>query len=482
HPEAAGQRALSSLQDGFEATCRRYVQGWREWQDKLLALDRPAGSSNLNSYRGSTPGLAAHQAGSFPGAALASLSIPWGFNKGDEDLGGYHLVWPRDLVETAGGFLAAGAVDNAKSTLGYLMSIQEADGHWSQNVWLDGEPYWGGVQMDECAFPILLADMLRRGGKLTATEQDRFLPLIERAPGYLVRKGPGTSQDRWGEDAGHLPFTLAAEDAGVAARPALLERQGGVWGGGGGGEQAGPLGGGRGLFTLYAGGRDCRAARRSRHCGALGTGGGGALSARNRGQLERRDRALDVRHRHNGLREARAQRLLCPHRAAGQLRRGLSARRVRVDQEPTPGRRSPAGGAPDQPRCALARPVWPARRGRSPDRRHGARDRCLAQGRFAARPGLVSLQSRWLRRARRWPALRWNGHRPPVASADRRARPLRACRRAARGGAAAARHARGLGESRRPLARTGLGSNGHTRARALSRAPRGQRNATGLGS
>ena len=24
----------------------------------------------------------------------------------DEDLGGYHLVWPRDLVETAGGFLA----------------------------------------------------------------------------------------------------------------------------------------------------------------------------------------------------------------------------------------------------------------------------------------------------------------------------------------------------------------------------------------
>src|SRR4026207_1625817 len=44
-----------------------------------------------------------------PGAAVASLSIPWGFSKGDDDLGGYHLVWPRDLVETAGGFLAVGA-------------------------------------------------------------------------------------------------------------------------------------------------------------------------------------------------------------------------------------------------------------------------------------------------------------------------------------------------------------------------------------
>src|SRR5262249_9727399 len=223
HPEAAGQRALSSLQDGFEATCRRYVQGWREWQDKLLALDRPAGSSNLNSYRGSTPGLAAHQAGSFPGAALASLSIPWGFNKGDEDLGGYHLVWPRDLVETAGGFLAAGAVDNAKSTLGYLMSIQEADGHWSQNVWLDGKPYWGGVQMDECAFPILLADMLRRGGHLTATEQDRFVPMVERAAGYLARNGPVTNQDRWEEDAGYSPFTLAVEVAALLAAADIIE-------------------------------------------------------------------------------------------------------------------------------------------------------------------------------------------------------------------------------------------------------------------
>ena len=227
-PEEAGHRARSSLQDGFDAASDLYVQGWRAWQKKLLPLDRPGGMSTLNRYRVSTAVLATHRASSFPGAAIASLSIPWGFNKGDEDMGGYHLVWPRDLVETAGAFLAAGAVDEAKSTLAYLMSIQEADGRWSQNVWLDGAPYWGGVQMDECAFPILLADMLRRGGHLTGAELGRFVPMIERAAGYLVRNGPVTSQDRWEEDAGYSPFTLAVEIAALLAAADIVDGVGRV--------------------------------------------------------------------------------------------------------------------------------------------------------------------------------------------------------------------------------------------------------------
>ena len=96
------------------------------------------------------------------GGIIASLSIPWGFNKGDEDLGGYHLVWPRDLVETAGALIAGKATVDALRVLRYLEATQEADGHWAQNLWLDGRPYWGGIQMDETAFPILLLDLLRR--------------------------------------------------------------------------------------------------------------------------------------------------------------------------------------------------------------------------------------------------------------------------------------------------------------------------------
>lgn len=225
-PEEAAHRALASLQQGFEVSCRLYVAGWRKWQQSLLPLDQPADTSNLNTYRVSTAVLATHQAAAFPGAAIASLSIPWGFARGDEDLGGYHLVWSRDLVETAGGFLAAGAVNEAKATLAYLMTIQEADGHWSQNVWLDGTPYWTGVQMDECALPILLADLLRRYGSLTSAEQEQLLPMVQRAAAYIVRNGPVTSQDRWEEDAGYSPFTLAAEIAALLAAADFLDQAG----------------------------------------------------------------------------------------------------------------------------------------------------------------------------------------------------------------------------------------------------------------
>ena len=72
--------------------------------------------------------MRAHESKDFLGGIIASLSIPWGFDKGDEDLGGYHLVWPRDLVETAGALLAAGAPTEAVRVLRYLESTQEAAG------------------------------------------------------------------------------------------------------------------------------------------------------------------------------------------------------------------------------------------------------------------------------------------------------------------------------------------------------------------
>jgi glucoamylase len=154
---------------------------------------------------------------------IASLSIPWGFNKGDEDLGGYHLVWPRDLVETAGGFLAAGAIGDAVRVLHYLETTQEADGRWPQNMWLDGRPYWNGLQMDEAAFPILLVDLLRREAAGALGDLKRWWPMVRRAASFLVCNGPVTQQDRWEEDAGYSPFTLAVEVAGLLAAADIAE-------------------------------------------------------------------------------------------------------------------------------------------------------------------------------------------------------------------------------------------------------------------
>ncbi|TPK60963.1 glucan 1,4-alpha-glucosidase [Mesorhizobium sp. B2-4-19] len=221
-PEEAAENAFASLKRGFEPTAKAYVQNWRKWQAGLLPLDRHA-ASGINTYRASTAVLATHRSTAMPGAAVASLSIPWGFNKGDDDLGGYHLVWPRDLVETAGGFLAAGDAGSALQILEYLRSIQQPDGHWPQNAWLDGSAYWPGIQMDECAFPLLLTDALHRVGHLPRARLAAFLPMIERAATYVVRNGPVTGEDRWEEDAGYSPFTLAVEIAALLAAADLLD-------------------------------------------------------------------------------------------------------------------------------------------------------------------------------------------------------------------------------------------------------------------
>jgi glucoamylase len=216
----AAEQARASLLDDYNSLFRDYVSQWRNWQKALMPLDR---SVDHDLYRASTAMLRAHESKDFLGGVIASLSIPWGFNKGDEDLGGYHLVWPRDLVETAGGFLAAGAVGDALRVLHYLEATQEADGSWPQNMWLDGRAYWGGSQMDEAAFPILLVDLLRREAPSVLGDIKRWWSMVRRATGFIARNGPVTQQDRWEEDAGYSPFTLAVEIAGLLAAADLAE-------------------------------------------------------------------------------------------------------------------------------------------------------------------------------------------------------------------------------------------------------------------
>jgi len=221
----AGNRARAALQDGFATAQAVYLQEWQDWQNQLLPLDSETSGERENLYRVSTAVMRVHEAFNLPGGLIASLSIPWGFSKGDNDLGGYHLAWPRDLVESAGGLLAAGAKNEVRRVLGFLQAIQEADGHSPQNMWLDGSPYWHGIQMDETALPILLVDLAHRERALSATDLDRFWPMVRSAAGYLVRSGPVSPQDRWEEDPGYSPFTIAAEIAALLAAADHAELQ-----------------------------------------------------------------------------------------------------------------------------------------------------------------------------------------------------------------------------------------------------------------
>lgn len=210
----AAQCAIASLSDGFDVARDRYVHEWQAWQASLKPIKHASARLHVLDAISATV-IRSCESKQHTGGIVASLSLPWGFNKGDGDLGGYHLVWPRDLVESAGGLLAVGAVEDVRRTLDFLRSTQTADGHWPQNMWIDGVPYWNGVQLDETAFPILLADLMQRDKLLPGNELKELWPMLRRAAAYLVANGPVTAQDRWEEDAGYSPFTLAVTIAAL---------------------------------------------------------------------------------------------------------------------------------------------------------------------------------------------------------------------------------------------------------------------------
>ena len=207
-PESAATLALTALFEPFERTRDRHIAQWTEWYARCGTPPECLGALPkicAEQFHISSMVLRAHQDKTYPGAMVASLSIPWGNTK--EEREGYHLVWPRDLVECAGALLAVGAVREAGNTLRYLCATQLADGHWNQNQWLGGKPYWTGVQLDETALPVLLAARL---AECDSRERTEVADMVRRALSYIVRHGPASDQDRWEESAGLNTFTLTA--------------------------------------------------------------------------------------------------------------------------------------------------------------------------------------------------------------------------------------------------------------------------------
>jgi glucoamylase len=127
NPAEAGQRARATLLHDADAIVRSYVEGWQAEQAQCLDLGSAA-VDGPDLYRTSVAVVKAHAATRFPGGIIASLSIPWGASKGD-DLGGYHLVWPRDLVEAAGG--PAGGRRCGRCTRGALLPDLHPGGRWA---------------------------------------------------------------------------------------------------------------------------------------------------------------------------------------------------------------------------------------------------------------------------------------------------------------------------------------------------------------
>ena len=202
HAAIAGM--TQTLSTPFELHRKRFIEQWQRATspERLAAVSTDGGRLARVSHNV----ILTHEDKTYSGAFIASASIPWGSSKSDDDLGGYHLVWTRDMIQSATAMLACGRIDTALRALVYLACTQHPDGGFSQNFWIDGSPYWSGIQLDEVAFPIILAWRL---WKLDGLGQFDIFPFVARAAGFLVRYAPVTQQERWEENAGYSPSTLA---------------------------------------------------------------------------------------------------------------------------------------------------------------------------------------------------------------------------------------------------------------------------------
>ncbi|SMF03609.1 glucoamylase [Tistlia consotensis] len=224
---AAATLAVSSLLQPFDELLRQQVAAWEAWHVGRRAVCPlppkvpPVIDAQLMT---SSVVLRSHIDKTFPGAMVASLSVPWGNTSNQR--GGYHLVWPRDLVQCAVAILAFGAQEEARQTLRYLIATQRDDGRWNQCQWLGGTPYWQGIQLDEAGFPVLLAAALAERGVLGGIE---VRDMTRRALAHIAGAGPSSQQDRWEENEGINPFTLAVCIAALVAGAGFLDEPAKGW-------------------------------------------------------------------------------------------------------------------------------------------------------------------------------------------------------------------------------------------------------------
>ncbi len=217
-PAEALQTAKASLQKGFKKCLAEYEKSWADYV-KTLPRVEPKYQAQFNM---AAMVLKAFEDKTTRGGNVASLSTPWGGgNNGNETTTGYHLVWSRDLYQVATAFMALGDKAAATRALDYLFKYQQRDdGSFPQISWLDGRSVGDSIQMDEVSYPLILAYQL---GK---TDRQTYEKNIKRSAEYIVKNGPFTKQERWEEESGFSPSTIAAEIAGLVCAAEIAKING----------------------------------------------------------------------------------------------------------------------------------------------------------------------------------------------------------------------------------------------------------------
>ncbi|HEX3458080.1 MAG TPA: glycoside hydrolase family 15 protein, partial [Candidatus Baltobacteraceae bacterium] len=224
-----------SLAAGFPAARKAYEVGWAAYDDSLAAPPSSLpGISNKRMktlrdiYYLSANVIKAAEDKTFPGAIVASLAAPWGqaISAGDPIntfFGSQREVFARDLYAASTALLVAGDLATARDAVTFLFSRQQlADGSMPRNSLVNGKPAPDSfnTQLDETAFAILMAD------QLGMTDASLYQNGIKPAAGFLIAHGPAFGVDRWEEQGGYSPSTIAAEIAGLVAAAHIAQVNG----------------------------------------------------------------------------------------------------------------------------------------------------------------------------------------------------------------------------------------------------------------
>jgi glucoamylase len=216
---AALSTAQASLAGGFAAARTAYDGGWAGYLGSLKQV--PASASGWSTeWKVSAMVLAASEDKTVRGGFVAAPNRAWAWSNSLQFLAVYHAVWSRDLYQIATGLLAIGDDAAANRALDFLWTVQQrADGSFPQNSRLDGTPVFGDLQMDEVAFPIVLAHQLGRTGAADWAH-------VKKSADYVVAHGPSTPQERWENATGYSPATIAAEIAGLVCAADIATKNG----------------------------------------------------------------------------------------------------------------------------------------------------------------------------------------------------------------------------------------------------------------
>ncbi len=251
--EAATAEAEGSVAVPFNDHSEKYQAEWSGYLDTLEHLPDLAEQSldgGQLAYASAIV-LKVMEDKTHAGALIASLSFPWG-ETADASVPqtGYKAVWPRDFFQVASAFLAMGDEETALTAFRYLPKVQVREdtpgnkgvtGWFLQKTHVDGTIEWVAVQQDQTAMPILLGYKLWGAGVISDEEMaEHWADMLKPAADFLVEGGQPdilwnnefvvrlgyTQQDRWEEQTGWSPSSMAAVISGLVVAGELADEFG----------------------------------------------------------------------------------------------------------------------------------------------------------------------------------------------------------------------------------------------------------------